>query len=51
MDTDSARPESIEDPDAWREMVTEHKLSHPDPELDTLIKPTWNALRHKKLLD
>jgi hypothetical protein len=47
LDTEVAPPEGIEDGDEWREEATAWKEAHPAPDLDTLIEPTWDAVRHQ----
>ncbi|MFT4979740.1 MAG: hypothetical protein ACI8S6_005652, partial [Myxococcota bacterium] len=44
FDTTSPPPSPIEDGPAWREAASEWKAAHPEPELETLIAPTWDVL-------
>jgi hypothetical protein len=51
MDASTPRPTGLEDGDAWREAAQQWKADHPDPDLDTLIEPTWDAVRQGKLVE
>ena len=45
LESDVPAPEPHQDGEQWREEATEWLETHPAPELDTLIEPTWNRLR------
>ena len=40
LSTETAPPQGMADGDAWREQAWKYKQAHPQPEVDTLIKPT-----------
>jgi hypothetical protein len=51
MDGATPRPVGLEDGDAWREEARRWKAAHPEPDLDTLIEPTWGAVKQGRLIE
>ena len=43
LDPSTPPPEGVADGDTWRAAAAEWKAAHPEPELDTLIQPTWDV--------
>jgi hypothetical protein len=45
LDADAPPPTPVPDGDAWRDAAQDWKESHPVPELESLIGPTWDRLQ------
>jgi len=44
LDASAPPPAAIDDGEAWRKAAKKWKAAHPEPELDTLIQPTWDVM-------
>ena len=47
LDPDTEPPAGLEDGDGWRRAASDWKSTHPTPDLDSLIEPTWDRLQAK----